>query len=957
MFEICLFKTNVIIHWRCLIVQVGEVVRAKLDGAWRSGCKVTRIKGKYIYVSIPGVLDDIYGLNLVKEGEKIPLWLKDDDEDDDDEHHSEKNEMKEEGAAAEKKESGKNNDSLVNVDEGAQEEPEAAGIDDDEPFEDYSGEGEDQAWEPPADSNIASDGDEREDEDEQPAAAVVVNADKKKTNKKRKTKASAAADASSPKKMKDDIASEKKGRENEDNDVSNNPKFKKRRTNYKKKTKNKKWYNNFCERVTSEDERTYHFKCGKCSEKLKTTLYFTSSPIIAHLKAKHMITKMNYLEHIDKNEVQAASKAATPKPEVVGKPHASVQQKTTIKRENSKSLKQAPLMGYSYRSGSVTKKGLTRQMVLMCAQDLCPVSIVERKGFKGLMKYLSPRLEVASRTTLRTHILKAAEVAKGIIREEIGKADVACHITTDGWSDKQNRSFCSLTIRYVSNDFRIVEIPGFVRGIKGRHTIPTLSRWLNNTIDQLGITVHSATTDSAANQVGAVKQSISEGKVKVRLPCVAHIINLVINQVLQDKDIDMEARPEAVEKEAAVENEEDLEDCADCYADLVEEDEEDAEEELREEDDSALHLTPISNTIKRIRKLVTLFRKSNVMTELLLKVQLDAREDPLDPWSRPRLLKLLLDCPTRWSSTFFMLKRLNLLRPFVELAKYKSSNLKKKHKALFLSEDEWDLVEELTSVLAPFYAATVTLSGHSYVNMSVALSLWKRIAATLESLKEKNDFVVCDELCDRLVNSMEGYRKKYLQDKHYLISAALDPNSKRLKFIKKEHRRRIWEFVGEECATVFAGDGSHANRAMKQHDNSKGEKCKKGRAKDIAESFMNSGTLAELSESDDSNEHDKSIVSVEAELKSYREFPISKEWDTLAFWRINGHLFPTLSKVAQVHLGLNASSAASERIFSSCGFVTNGRRNQISRGLLCALILLNEFAKRGELWSRLCNEW
>lgn len=59
-----------------VFVKIGETVQAKFDGEWRTGCKVTKMRGKYIYVSIPGVLDDVYGLNLLKEGEDIPVKQK-----------------------------------------------------------------------------------------------------------------------------------------------------------------------------------------------------------------------------------------------------------------------------------------------------------------------------------------------------------------------------------------------------------------------------------------------------------------------------------------------------------------------------------------------------------------------------------------------------------------------------------------------------------------------------------------------------------------------------------------------------------------------------------------------------------------------------------------------------------------------------------------------------------------
>ena len=56
------------------------MVRARFDGDWRSGCRVTRMRGKHTCVNIPGVLDDVCGLNLLKEGEETPERFRKKDE-------------------------------------------------------------------------------------------------------------------------------------------------------------------------------------------------------------------------------------------------------------------------------------------------------------------------------------------------------------------------------------------------------------------------------------------------------------------------------------------------------------------------------------------------------------------------------------------------------------------------------------------------------------------------------------------------------------------------------------------------------------------------------------------------------------------------------------------------------------------------------------------------------------
>jgi len=295
----------------------------------------------------------------------------------------------------------------------------------------------------------------------------------------------------------------------------------------------------------------------------------------------------------------------------------------------------------------------------------------------------------------------------------------------------------------------------------------------------------------------------------------------------------------------------------------------------------------------------------------------------------------------------------------VELAKFKSATLTKKQKAKFLTEDEWDLAAELCAVLGPFHAATVTLSGHSHVNMSEVLTLWKRIINTLVVLDGSADFQLCSDLCQRLTASMKTHFDKHLDLMEFKMSAALDPNSKKLKFTDKDKREAVWTAMAQECHAVLAQERKamgDENKEMSKKEDTKTQKP--GRAKEIAHSF-GSTLLEDFSESDDSGaldqDSDSSQSNIATQIRTFRESPMKEKQKTnvLNFWNHNGHLFPVLAKAARMFIGINASSAASERTFSSCGFLTAGRRNQMSRKLLEALILLNEFSKCDNLWRML----
>ncbi|KAI7811793.1 putative zinc finger BED domain-containing protein 1-like [Triplophysa rosa] len=81
-------------------------------------------------------------------------------------------------------------------------------------------------------------------------------------------------------------------------------------------------------------------------------------------------------------------------------------------------------------------------------------------------------------------------------------------------------------------------------------------------------------------------------------------------------------------------------------------------------------------------------------------------------------LKLKQDCPTRWNSTFYMLRRfLDNKDAIITTLVLLSARLET------LTQDEWKEMEEASEVLKPFEEVTVEISGESYVTASKVILL------------------------------------------------------------------------------------------------------------------------------------------------------------------------------------------------------------------------------------------
>ncbi|CAG8469617.1 17840_t:CDS:2 [Racocetra fulgida] len=126
----------------------------------------------------------------------------------------------------------------------------------------------------------------------------------------------------------------------------------------------------------------------------------------------------------------------------------------------------------------------------------------------------------------------------------------------------------------------------------------------------------------------------------------------------------------------------------------------------------------ITNLIKKCKDLVSHFSGSLKQKQFLLEAQIQ-----MDEWDK--LLFVIQDVSTCWNFTFYLLKRLTVLK--VVIYKYKSLlveanesyTLKHYEKKELLSSD-WEKVTELVELLHPYEVASKHLSGSKYPTLSQA---------------------------------------------------------------------------------------------------------------------------------------------------------------------------------------------------------------------------------------------
>lgn len=89
----------------------------------------------------------------------------------------------------------------------------------------------------------------------------------------------------------------------------------------------------------------------------------------------------------------------------------------------------------------------------------------------------------------------------------------------------------------------------------------------------------------------------------------------------------------------------------------------------------------------------------------------------------------ILDCPTRWSSTYFFLKRaLKLQAAINEIAK--DQDLRKNE----LQQEEWDILKEVFNFLESFAFITTYVEGTSYPTLSLVVPMYNKLLDLFEEV-------------------------------------------------------------------------------------------------------------------------------------------------------------------------------------------------------------------------------
>ncbi|KAF4200160.1 hypothetical protein CNMCM8927_003836 [Aspergillus lentulus] len=404
---------------------------------------------------------------------------------------------------------------------------------------------------------------------------------------------------------------------------------------------------------------------------------------------------------------------------------------------------------------------------------------------------------------------------------------------------------------------------GFVP-LHGAHSGVNLGSLLFELLQQHQIAhrVLAITTDNASNNntlMSSIQESVQSLGVGnaaiIRIPCIAHIIQLSLNDLLGL----MKANP----KNEAIQT-----DWSDTCSGFL---------------DSRHQNTAIANTLNKIRKLAIFINASPQRWETFCSLQTK------DPKLMP-----IQDVKTRWNSTFLMLQRAKRLQStynaFCSESQYALPHLT-------LDHEEWRHIEYLLCITQPLFRFTTLLSQTRDVSIHLVFSIYNK-------------------LFDHLEKSMDALRRKRVLWKQ-LVLKALEAAKSKLSHCyamtddipeqAEDFSTKEWEDPDQDWLTRYRKSLEDYLEPYKKdlsdiQSRSKADKC--------------AITLSELEVSCMPEDSQPSLSDQRDELAQYLESGIVRSPPRI-FWKDHQHDFPALARLARDVLSISATGAGVERLFNS----------------------------------------
>ncbi|CAF0917002.1 unnamed protein product [Adineta steineri] len=624
-----------------------------------------------------------------------------------------------------------------------------------------------------------------------------------------------------------------------------------------------------------------------------------------------------------------------------------------------------------------------------------PFNHFNHPWYHSFFTNIIPGYTVPDRRTFRKRVKIQYDTYINELKKLIPK-DRPIAFTTDIWKSSTRNHYICLTIHFFNNELEPFSLLLSFRRLTGRKLSKNLNDYLRYELYRFGlesISYAGITTDNGSD----IKAATEKGPFGPRCSCIAHTLNLIVNHgmciwkkpndkrypfkpydknILIDDDdeedeyivVDDDVEEEVIDAEETYKQEQnnnnnnntssnsnineetsEINDLATSFdnttvssvpSTTVPVDDEYISDDDEDMNNSSTELSTLNNNeletlfhfLCKTCKLIGQVRKLAQTMKNVTAIDQFIRNNPNGPKNG-----FVTDMRIRWSSCFYMLKRLIdyqlivktvLIYKFPTITTDQQTTLTK----CYLNPESWEIIQAVHDILKPLEFATSSLSGKHYPTLSLAYTTINILRSGLKPRREDSKYLVL--LKKSILAQFEYYfdfKMSKIQKELMLIASFLDPETftdmsvedkQKAKAILPTYMKKESQFIVESTTSTPS--------AINKSSQSLTEKLK-----------MMVGISTTVRTTRPPSIDDEIVLFIQA-IQAF-----SGSFST--FWLQYRGRFTRLYRVALRVNIIPATSVPSETIFSIAGFISRKQRSSLSSTSLRHLMVLKESHKLEQL--------
>uniref|UniRef100_A0ABD2X0B7 HAT C-terminal dimerisation domain-containing protein n=1 Tax=Trichogramma kaykai TaxID=54128 RepID=A0ABD2X0B7_9HYME len=553
----------------------------------------------------------------------------------------------------------------------------------------------------------------------------------------------------------------------------------------------------------------------------------------------------------------------------------------------------------SFQGGDAADR-ITNAILFMVCKHMMPFVHVEHVGFKYLMKITCPLYKVPSAKTFTSKLENKYTKIKGMFIAQLKRLGNYC-ITCDAWTDNTGQSYLGVTLHYILEEAWQFAILGCIP-LYERHTAEFYKTTLLNVfqdfelkIDNLGALI----SDGEAAIKKACKDIVGVHK---HIVCTAHTLSHVIGDAcnLLKSDQENKFKKQKSNKSQPTSSDEHV--------------------------NSKVEQPILLRIFQKVRDITSLIKRSTPALDKLKDQQIGAGR------SEGRVLKLVLDNATRWTST------ISIIRRYIDVEEYIHLSMRECAKPIdILNRDEVTILKDVLKLLEPIEEAINQMSCEKDPTCSSIIPLVNQLFKCIKKIENQTE--VGKTFQNKLLEVISS-RFEFMEQSSLLpIATLLDPRYKKKCF---KNRLAASEAVLKVNSMLIKM--ASQNRSLLQN---------KREITKTANTNSNSVLWADFDQEEeiiDSNDPNTDNLNNYIELGQYLSMPkIDRSENPVKYWSKKKGAFPLLSQIALKYIGVVATTVLSERLFCLAGNTKTDVRNRSTPSHLNMLMFM--YAVPNDMWG------